>query len=82
MYINFYEYPTYSGRISKNFEKNVNENIQCVHGYAYSLSKQKMCTWVHEKSWEMMKTCFPYAKKIRKCPKLFYANNVHMFKKI
>ena len=28
--------------------KDVNENIQCVHGYAYSLGKQKMFTWVNE----------------------------------
>ena len=42
MYIGFVEYPTYSGRISEILEKNVNENIQCVHGYAYSSGKQKM----------------------------------------
>ena len=44
MYIDFDEYPPYSGKNSENFEKNVNENIQCVHGYAYSSGKQKMCT--------------------------------------
>ena len=36
MYIDFGEYPHYSGRISEMFEKNVNENIQCDHGCAYS----------------------------------------------
>ena len=36
MYIGFYEYPPYRGRISEMFEKNVNKNIQCYHGYAYS----------------------------------------------
>ena len=63
------------------FLKNVNENIQCVHGYAYSSSKQKMCTWVNEESWGMMKTCFPDAKQIKN-PKMFYAKNVHMFRNI
>ena len=43
-YIDFDEYPPYSGIISETFENNVNENIQCVHGYAYSSGKQKMCT--------------------------------------
>ena len=43
-YIDFDENPPYSGRNSKCFEKNVNENIQCVHGYAYYSDKQKMCT--------------------------------------
>ena len=41
MYIDFDEYPCYSGRIY----------IQCVHGYAYSSGKQKMYTWVNEDSW-------------------------------
>ena len=44
MYIDFDEYPRYSGSISEIFEKNANENIQCVHGYAYSSGKQKMWT--------------------------------------
>ena len=35
MYVDFYEYPTYSGKTYEIFEKNVNENIQCVHCYAY-----------------------------------------------
>ena len=58
MYIDFYEYSPYSDRISEIFETNVNYNIQCDHGYAYSSSKQKMCTWVNEESWEMIKTVF------------------------
>ena len=62
--------------------KNVNENIQCDHRYAYSLGKQKMCTRVNKESWELMKNCFPDAKQIKKCPKLFYAKNKHMFKNI
>ena len=82
IYIDFGEYPPYSGRISEIFEKNDNENIQCVHGYAYSSGKHKMCTWVTEESGGMMKTCFPDANKIIKCPKNIYAMNIHMLKKI
>ena len=43
MYIDFDEYPRYSGRIYEDL-KNVNENIQCDHGYAYSSGK---CFYVH-----------------------------------
>ena len=82
MYIYFDEYPRYRGRNSENFEKDVNVNIQCVHGYAYSSGKQKMCTWVNENSWEMMKNCFTDAKPIKKNSKTVYAKNVHMSKKI
>ena len=65
MYIDYDEYPCYSGRNSEMFEKIVNENIQCVQGYAYYSDKQKMCTWANENSWGMMKTCFPDAKLIK-----------------
>ena len=44
MYINFDEYPPYSGRISEIFDTNVNANIQCDRGCAYSSRKQKMFT--------------------------------------
>ena len=37
-----------------NFLNNVNENIQCDHGYAYYSCKQKMCKWVIEENWGMM----------------------------
>ena len=39
MYIDFDEYPRYSGRTSVIFEKKVNESIQSDHGYAYSSGK-------------------------------------------
>ena len=81
MHIDYDDYPPYSGRIPENFEKNVNENIQCVHGYAYSSGRQKMCTWVNEESWGMMKTCLLMQSKTNAL-KIFYAKNVHMFKKI
>ena len=57
-YIEFDEYPPYSVRISEMFENNINENIQCAHGHAYSSGKQKICTWVNEKIWGMTKTFF------------------------
>ena len=82
MHIDIEDYPPYSGRNCEIFEKNVNENIQCVHGYAYSSENQKIYTWVNEESWGIMKTCSPDAKQIRRHPNLFYAKNVHMFKNI
>ena len=39
MYIDFDYYPRYCGRISTIFERNVNEDIQCDHGYTYSSGK-------------------------------------------
>ena len=51
MYIDFDEYPPYSGRIPENVETYVNDNIQCDHGYTYSSSKQKIFRWVNEESW-------------------------------
>ena len=65
MYIDFYEYPPYSGRMFGFFETNVNKNIQCDYGYNYSSVKNKICTRVDEVIWEMMKTCFPDAKQIK-----------------
>ena len=53
----------------KSFVTNFNANIQCDHGYAYSPSKQKICTWVNDKSCEMMKNCFPDENQTQKPPK-------------
>ena len=39
MYIEFDNYPPYSGAISKNVERHINANIQCDHGYPYSTIK-------------------------------------------
>ena len=50
IYIDFGEYPRYSGRNSEMFEKYVNENIKCDHAYAYSSGRNKMCTWVNEET--------------------------------
>ena len=51
MYIDFDEYPRYSGRNSEIFEKYVNANIKYEHGYAYYSGKHNMCTWVNEDTW-------------------------------
>ena len=48
MYIDFNDYPPYSGRISGFFKQILMKIIQCDHGYAYSSRKQKMCTWVNK----------------------------------
>ena len=82
MYIDFDEYPCYSGSNSEIFEKYVKENIKCDHGYAYYSGKHNMCTWVNEETRKMTKNCFPDANPIQTFPKLFYAKNVHMFKNI
>ena len=81
MYIDFDEYPLYSGRNSEFFEKKVNENIQCVYGYAYSSGKHKMCTWFDEDIWGMMKNCFTDAKQIKKIQK-FFMQRMYIFSKI
>ena len=61
LYIDFDEYPRYSGRNSGIFEKYVNANIKYEHGYAYSSGKNNMCTWVNEDTCKIMKNCFPGA---------------------
>ena len=33
------------------------------------LWEKKLCTWVDEESWVIMKTCFPDAKQIKQRPK-------------
>ena len=82
MYLNFDGYRPYSDAIFENVEINVNANIQCDNGYAYSSSKEKIFTWINEESWEIMQTYFPDAKEVKNAPKQQYAKNVHMFKMI
>ena len=82
MYVDFYEYPTYSGK-TYEIKKKMLMKIFSVFIVMHILKKkQKICTWVNKESWGMMRTCFPDAKQIIKCTKLFYAKNVHMFKNI
>ena len=78
MYINFDEYPTYSGAISEYFETNINAHIQCDHDYPYSTIKYNMLTWIKKEIWEIMKTSFPDAKQIKKCPQQQYTKYAHM----
>ena len=54
MYIGFGGYLRYSSAIFENFETNVNANIQCDSGYAYSSSKEKICKWFNEESLEII----------------------------
>ena len=74
MFIDFDEYPQYSGRESIMFEKCVNESIKCEHGYAYSAGQRPICKWVNEDTWEIMKKCFPDATKLYMCPKTVSCN--------
>ena len=48
MFIDFDDYLHYSGRESTIFEKDVNEDIKCEHGYAYSAGQRAICKWVNE----------------------------------
>ena len=43
MFIDFDQYPHYSGRESIIFEKYVNEDIKCEDGYAYSAGQRAIC---------------------------------------
>ena len=63
MHIDFDEYPPYIDTIPEIFETNLNDNIQCDIRYTYSSSKQQMCTWVNEESWEGMKKNFLMKRK-------------------
>ena len=44
------------------------------------IQEKKLCTWVNEESWAMMKTCFADAKQIKQYQNPLYVKNVHMFK--
>ena len=68
MFIDFYEYPHYSGRESTILEKRVNEDIKCEDGYSYYEGQRAICKWVNEDTWERMKNCFPDAIQIYMCP--------------
>ena len=68
MFIDFNEYPRYVGRKSAIFEKHVNEDIKCEHGYAYSAGQLNMCKWVNEDTWERMNKYFPDENQINMCP--------------
>ena len=68
MFIDFDEYPHYSGRESIILKKDVNEDIKCEHGYAYSAGQHAICKWVNEETWERTKNCFPDTTKIYMCP--------------
>ena len=66
MYIDFDEYPTYSGAISEKFETNINDHIHCDYGYPYSTIKSikgNMLTWINEENWKMKKHVFLIVSK-------------------
>ena len=58
MYIGFDECPLCNGATSEMFETNVNANVQCDHGYAYSSNKDKPCTRIIEEIWDVTKNIF------------------------
>ena len=81
MYIDFDEYPRYSGRNYEFFGKMLMK-IFSVFMVMHVPQANRKCAHALMNNWGMMKTCFPDAKQINKFQKKFYENNVHMFKKI
>ena len=51
MYLDFDEYPPCSGAISETFETNINDHIQCDHGFPYSTTKGNMLTCINKETW-------------------------------
>ena len=74
MFIDFDEYPHYSGKESIIFEKHTNKSIKCEHGYAYSADHHPICKWVDEKNWDILKKYFPDATEIYVCEKTVSCN--------
>ena len=74
IFIDFDEYPHYSGRESIIFEKDVNAAIKCEYGYKYSAGQHHIYKWVNEDTWEIMKKCLPDATKICMCQKTVSCN--------
>ena len=50
MYIDFDEYPPYSGAIQDFLEANIDAHIQCDHGFPYSTAKGKMLPWINKET--------------------------------
>ena len=67
MYIDFDEYPRYSGIISDFFEKIRMQIFSVI--MVMLILQEKICTRVHEESWAMIKNCFPDANQTKQCPK-------------
>ena len=49
-------------------KKDVNEDIKCEHGYAYSAGQRAIFKWVNEYTWERTNNVFTDAKQINMCP--------------
>ena len=74
MFIDFDDYPHYSGKESIIFEKDFNESIKCEHGYVYSADHRPICKWIDEKTWDILKKYFPDTTKIYVCAKNLSCN--------
>ena len=64
MFIDFDDYPHFSGKESIIFVKDINEAIKCEHGYAYSADHHPIWKWVDEKTWDRLKKYFPDATEV------------------
>ena len=68
MYIDFYDYPRYSGRTSAISEKMLVKVFNVIMIMLIIQAKQIAHGFIR-KVGQMMKTCFPDAKQINQCPK-------------
>ena len=75
MYVGFDGYPPYNYAISHIFGAKINSCIKFCRVYSYSTPKGIMITWINNKSWEILKLCFPESLTVKKCPKraVFYS---------
>ena len=51
MYLQLDDYPPYSNERSENFEKHINRNLRCSHGYTNYVRHADSITWVYIDSW-------------------------------
>ena len=74
MYLELYDYPKYSDKISVIFETHITRNLRCSHGYTNCVRHTDLITWVPKNDWEMLLYEFSNTERIRACPKTIICN--------
>ena len=69
MYLQLYDYPPYSDKISEIFETHINSILRCIHGYTNCSRHTNSITWVSNSSWGILLSEFIHAVKIIACPR-------------
>ena len=67
-------YPPYSDKGSVIFEKHINRNLGCIHGYTNCVRHTDLITWVSKYSWEMLLSKFSHAEIISAFPRTIICN--------